>query len=441
MRRMRLLAGATLIATYALCVRPRLVRLGATDEELHQPFPGAELIPDSERASATMAVTIDAPPASVWPWLVQMGYDRAGWYSWDILDNLGKPSAERIHPEWQEIQLGDRLTAMGEERDSWEVAALEPERFLGLRASVDLRGRPFDPRTGHPASYSDALWGFMLSELPGERTRLVVSGYSALRPRWLFPLVNYLVYEPTHVIMQARQLANLKRRVERGESTRRQLAGREPDVPRGQTGGQRPMTGKPDGRAATGDDVRAVATCLTSAFYEDPVWGLWAFPDEASRAQRLFELMRFFTLAGVRHPWLRMTDGGEAVALWLPPGVPEFTPEEEIAFGLLLESLFGERAGELAALFEQFDAHHAGCTEPHYYLSLWATHRDHAGHGLGTALIRENLARIDSERMPAYLESTNPANIPRYEAAGFRRRGEFGPQDGPVITTMWREAR
>jgi GNAT superfamily N-acetyltransferase len=195
-----------------------------------------------------------------------------------------------------------------------------------------------------------------------------------------------------------------------------------------------------EGRAATRDDVRAVAACLTSAFYDDPVWGLWAFPEERSRAQRLFEFMRFFTLAGVRHPWVRITEGAEAVAVWLPPSVPEFTPEEETAFEPLLHSLFGERADEASELFEQFDEHHAD-TEPHYYLSLWATHRDHAGRGIGTALICDNLARIDAERMPAYLESTNPANLPRYEALGFHRRGEFSPVDGPVITTMWREAR
>jgi GNAT superfamily N-acetyltransferase len=203
------------------------------------------------------------------------------------------------------------------------------------------------------------------------------------------------------------------------------------------------MAGGPSatGRAATLEDVRAVAACLTSAFYDDPVWGSWAFPDEGSRAQQLFEFMRFFTLAGVRHPWVRMIEEAEAVAVWLPPGVPEFTSKEEAAFGPMLHSLFGERADELSALFEQFDEYHAACTEPHYYLSLWATHRDHAGRGLGTALIHDNLARIDEEEMPAYLESTNPANIPRYESLGFRAVDKFGPEGGPLITTMWRGAR
>jgi GNAT superfamily N-acetyltransferase len=193
------------------------------------------------------------------------------------------------------------------------------------------------------------------------------------------------------------------------------------------------------GRAATLDDVPAVTACLASAFYQDPLWGPWMFPDEVSRTQGLSKLMRFFTTGGVRHPWTRMMDNAEAVAVWVPPGVPEMTPEAEAGFAPLLEEVFGPRADEVHALFDLFDEHSPE-DEPHYYLSLWATHRDHAGHGLGTALIHDNLARIDAERMPAYLESSNPKNIPRYEALGFRRRDEFAPVDGPVITTMWREA-
>ena len=115
------------------------------------------------------------------------------------------------------------------------------------------------------------------------------------------------------------------------------------------------------------------------------------------------------------------------------------TAEEAAAFGPLLTAVLGQRADGVHALFDCFGEHHPD-NERHYYLSLWATHREHAGCGLGTAPIHENLAHIDAERMPAYLESTNPANLPRYEALGFRRRAEFGPVDGPLITTMWREA-
>ena len=71
-------------------------------------IPGADLVPGGERA-ATMAVTIDAPPDQVWPWLVQLGWDRAGWYSWDRLDNAGRPVRTRVHPEWQDLAVGDHL--------------------------------------------------------------------------------------------------------------------------------------------------------------------------------------------------------------------------------------------------------------------------------------------------------------------------------------------
>jgi proline iminopeptidase len=200
---------------YALGVRPRMLRSGASDEEVRQPYPGADLVPDGRRG-ATMAVTIDAPPSGVWPWLVQMGCDRAGWYSWDRLDNGGIPSAERIHPEWQHLAVGDRLASTPSGRAWFEVAAIDPERFLGLRAPIDLRdARPFDTAGPRPRFYVDALWGFQLNELPERRTRLVVSGYAAARPRFLQVIADLLFWEPAHWVMQRRQFANLKRRAER----------------------------------------------------------------------------------------------------------------------------------------------------------------------------------------------------------------------------------
>lgn len=200
---------------YATAIRPRLLRWGATDDEVRRPYPGADLIPDGTR-SATMAVTLDAPPARVWPWLAQMGYDRAGWYSWDHLDNMGHPSAERIHAEWQEIHAGTYTDRM----QSWQIASLEPGRYLGLRASRDLRtGRVFDPAGPRPRYFTDSTWGFLLEGLPEERTRLIVSGYWSMRPRWLQPILSTIFLEPAHWIMQTRQFANLQRRV-RAESER-----------------------------------------------------------------------------------------------------------------------------------------------------------------------------------------------------------------------------
>ncbi len=199
---------------YALAVRPRVLRWGASDEEVRGPYPGANLVPGGQRG-ATMAVTIDAPPSRVWPWLIQMGCDRAGWYSWDRLDNGGVPSAEQIHPEWQHLSVGDRLASTPSGSAWFEVAALDPERFLGLRASINLRrGRPFDAAGLRPRFYLDSLWGFQLKALPEGRTRLVVSGYSSAQPRLLQGIAEFLFWEPAHWIMQTRQFANLKRRAE-----------------------------------------------------------------------------------------------------------------------------------------------------------------------------------------------------------------------------------
>lgn len=175
----------------------------------------ADLVPGGKRG-ATMAITIDAPPSAVWPWLAQMGCDRAGWYSWDRLDNGGVPSAERIHPEWQQVAVGDHWASVPSGATWFEVAAVEPKRFLGLRAPIDLHGgRPFDTARPRPWFYNDTLWGFMLEELSGERTRLVVSGYASERPRPLLALGDFLFWEPAHWIMQRRQFANIKRCAER----------------------------------------------------------------------------------------------------------------------------------------------------------------------------------------------------------------------------------
>jgi GNAT superfamily N-acetyltransferase len=194
------------------------------------------------------------------------------------------------------------------------------------------------------------------------------------------------------------------------------------------------------GRAAGRADLDAVSACLTSAFFDDPVWGDWAFPERVGRAERLGRLMRFWAQAAMKRPWVRMTRNAEAAAVWIPPPVAELTKDEETAFERLIVDLFGSRAEELSDLFERFDQQHPR-DEPHYYLSLWGRHRDRVGSGIGTALMNECLARIDAERMPAYLESTNAANLRRYESLGFRPRAEFGPPGGPVITTMWRPSR
>jgi hypothetical protein len=107
-----------------------LTRWGAAAEPVTGPFPYDQLVPHGKR-SPTMAFTIDATPEQVWPWFVQMGWDLGGWYSWDLLDNAGRRSAEAVHPEWQDLAVGDQLRfwALGRILDAYRVAIIEPDKF------------------------------------------------------------------------------------------------------------------------------------------------------------------------------------------------------------------------------------------------------------------------------------------------------------------------
>lgn len=183
-----------------------------------------------------------------------------------------------------------------------------------------------------------------------------------------------------------------------------------------------------------------MAACLASAFYEDPLWGHWAFPGEASRQRDLLPFMTLQAqLGAAQDGWTAMTAGGESVAIWTLPGASYGSPEQQPLIDEVLDRLFGTRAPAIHDLFKQFEEHTPAGR--FYHLEWWATHRQHAGRGLGGALLRENLEAVDAEHLPSYLESTNPVNLPRYEALGFRRIGEFAPPGGPTVTNMWREAR
>ena len=203
----------------ACTLRARAWRWGATDDEVAGPYPGAGLVPQGKRSSTT-AVTINATAEQVWPWLVQMGWGRGGWYSWDMLDNGGRRSATEVHPEWQNLAVGDQLQfwTMGRVVDAYRVAVIEPNRFLGLYGYTDLRGRWLDPEAPRPASYMEAIWGFQLNERTGGRTRLVISGYQTFRPRWIEGIATVLLLSISWP-MQSRMMAVLKRNIERAVST------------------------------------------------------------------------------------------------------------------------------------------------------------------------------------------------------------------------------
>ena len=193
-----------------------LRRWRPTDEEIHRSNPGEELVQGGRR-TATLAVTLQAAPDAVWPWLAQMGCDRAGWYSYDRLDNGGVPSADQIHQEWQQVAVGDIWHGVpGGGMGDWEVTIVEPGRGLTLRSTATLRGRLFDRSGQWPSGYTDLVWGFWLDEVPDGQSRLVSVLRFAGRPRWLTGALAELFFRPAHLIMSDRQLVNLRRRVEHG---------------------------------------------------------------------------------------------------------------------------------------------------------------------------------------------------------------------------------
>jgi hypothetical protein len=211
----RVAAGAAgVLAAYVSVVRPRIQWLGTSKEERTASYPGDDLIPGGRRYGA-MATTIAAPPERVWPWLMQMGCDRAGFYSFDRLDNGGRPSADRVHTEWQNLRAGDRIASAPDGSHWFDVALLESERALVLRASLAVpAAHNFAPTDGLPRAYSDSTWGFFLRPTGDGHTRLVVTGKARGKPHALIAVGNWLVWDPAHWVMQLKQFAELRRRAE-----------------------------------------------------------------------------------------------------------------------------------------------------------------------------------------------------------------------------------
>jgi ribosomal protein S18 acetylase RimI-like enzyme len=188
------------------------------------------------------------------------------------------------------------------------------------------------------------------------------------------------------------------------------------------------------------EDVDAVTETLALAFFDDPVWS-WVFDDPAHRHGQLLALWGLHVAGAAGYRWVWSTTPAGAVAVWIPPGCAELPETQAAQVEPLLDQIAGPRRALVLEVFDRFDAAHPH-DEDHFYLSLLGTHPDHRGQGIGMRLLAENLARIDEAGLPAYLESSNPANLDRYESVGFETCGEFTlPDGGPTVTTMWRERR
>lgn len=205
------LAGLPLFLTAPLYRRWHL-RWGATDDEVRGSMPGDELVP---RASfnPTRAITIDAPPERVWPWIVQLGYRRAGFYTYDLLDNAGYESADRVLEEFQHPQIGDWMPMASKvnETTAFKVKAFEPNQWL-------LWVKP------------DSTWAWKLTPLSGNRTRLVIRLKATYA--WDAPasaILSLILLEFGDFPMMRRVLKGIKARAEGMNATA--TAGQPGDAP------------------------------------------------------------------------------------------------------------------------------------------------------------------------------------------------------------------
>jgi GNAT superfamily N-acetyltransferase len=190
-------------------------------------------------------------------------------------------------------------------------------------------------------------------------------------------------------------------------------------------------------RLAAKVDAAAIAATLSAAFDADPLWS-WAFPDDAKRPAQYEAFFGLFVDSAIPNGWVWTAGQAAAVAVWTPPGKNELSDEAEARVEPFLTAELGAHADSVLQVMEQFEsARPEG--QDFYYLSLLGTHPDHRGRGLGMELLAANLAHIDDAAMPAYLESSNPANNARYERLGFEPRTKFSTPDGRhTVTTMWR---
>jgi hypothetical protein len=191
------IGGAAAVAAYAFFVRPWHLRWGATEEVLKMQLPGDQLV-EHPKLNATHAITIDAPVEDVWPWLVQVGQNRGGFYSYTWLENIvgcGMRNAEQIVPEWQSLEVGDKVW-LHPKAPPLKVLAIDPGRAIVL----------------------EKCWTFVLRPIDEHSTRLIIRGRGEFNPDLKNAVLNFIVwrgvFEPAHFIMERKMMLGIKQRAE-----------------------------------------------------------------------------------------------------------------------------------------------------------------------------------------------------------------------------------
>ncbi|MCP4199957.1 MAG: hypothetical protein GY762_22665 [Proteobacteria bacterium] len=204
-----------LALSYWYVMRPWHLRWGSSDDELNRALPGDDMLPDP-KINATHAVTIQASPEEIWPWLVQIGQGRGGFYSYDVIENamgLDIHSAAEIQAEHQDLAVGD-LIPLSPDGIGLEVSILEPENALVLMGDSRIPGKEGAPPM-RPGDYLATTWGFFLVAQEDGSTRLV----ERFRADWNDTSANNFAYrtfiEPGAFVMERKMLLGIKDRAER----------------------------------------------------------------------------------------------------------------------------------------------------------------------------------------------------------------------------------
>jgi len=185
-----------LVFVYLVFLRPRQLRWGATDAEVKRSMPGDEIV-DKPSFNATRAVTIHAPSQNIYPWIVQMGVSRAGWYSYDLLDNLGRRSADSILPEFQYLQAGDLIPISPNGKQGMWVRSFKKNKWM---LWWDKKG--------------DTTWAWEIHPAGQNRFRLITR--LRVKYRWFSSAILFnLLIEFFDVLMMRKSMLGIKRRAEK----------------------------------------------------------------------------------------------------------------------------------------------------------------------------------------------------------------------------------
>jgi hypothetical protein len=184
-------------------------RWGATAEEVRRPMAGDDIVPHA-KGRTTHTITIDAAAEDVWPWLVQMGYHRAGWYTYPWVDrylwHIDNPSAAQVIPELQDLSVGD-IVPDGEPGTAfYRVAVLDPPHALVLHSTSHV------PQPLRDTMTVDWTWAYELREV-GATTRLVLRVRATFEPWWVRLIYDGLIV-PSDFIMARSMLRGIARRAE-----------------------------------------------------------------------------------------------------------------------------------------------------------------------------------------------------------------------------------